>query len=75
MLDIMRGENGVRLKNCRENIGKMAYSFNKLQVAALPRELQPPLACIAERKFSVQSRGSKRFLRDTRSQKGGVWLC
>ena len=42
VLNMLRSANGVRLQNCKENIGKAAFSFNKVQVKALPRELQPP---------------------------------
>jgi hypothetical protein len=42
VLELLRGVNGVRLQNCKDNVGKAAYSFNKVQVATLPTELQPP---------------------------------
>ena len=47
VLELLRGVNGVRLQNCKHNIGKAAFSFNKVQVAALPKELQPPLWTIS----------------------------
>ena len=43
VLELLRGVNGVRLQNCNHNIGKAVFSFNKVQVAALPSELKPPL--------------------------------
>ncbi len=42
VLELLRGVNGVRLQNCRDNIGTAKFSFNRVQVAALPAELQPP---------------------------------
>ncbi len=42
VLNLLRSANGVRLQNCKENIGKAVFSFNKVQVKTLPRELQPP---------------------------------
>ena len=42
VLDLLRGVNGVRLQNCKDNIGKAKFSFNKVQAAALPNELEPP---------------------------------
>ena len=38
----LRGENGVRLGNCEDNVGRPKYSFNGLQVQALPPDLRPP---------------------------------
>jgi hypothetical protein len=38
----LRGLLGVRLRNCEQNIGAPKYSFNQLQVQALPQELRPP---------------------------------
>ena len=46
ILAVLRGIHGVRLKNCGENIGKAKFSFNRLQVRALPKELRPPLYVI-----------------------------
>ena len=43
VLELLRGINGVRLQNWKHNIGKAMSSFNKVQVAALPSELKPPL--------------------------------
>ena len=40
-LDMLRDVNGVRLQNCKKNIGKAVFSFNKVQVRTLPKELQP----------------------------------
>ena len=42
VLGLLRGVNGVRLQNCKDNIGAALFSFNKVQVAALPKEMQPP---------------------------------
>ena len=47
VLNMLRSSNGVRLQNCKDNIGKAAYSFSNVQVQALPRELQPPLWTIS----------------------------
>ena len=52
VLDPLRGPTGVRLQNAGDNIGKMAFSFNQLQVKALPLELQPPLSSIGGAKNS-----------------------
>ena len=41
VLGLLRGVNGVRLQNCKKNIGKAVFSFNKVQVRTLPKELQP----------------------------------
>ena len=41
VLDMLRDVNGVRLQNCKKNIGKALFSFNKVQVRTLPKELQP----------------------------------
>ena len=41
VLDMLRDVNGVRLQNCKKNIGKAVFSFNKVQVRTLPKELQP----------------------------------
>jgi hypothetical protein len=41
-LDRLRGLEGVRLNNCGLNIGRSFYSFNQLQLRALPLELRPP---------------------------------
>ena len=38
----LRGEFGVRLGNCVDNMGRPKYSFNALQVQALPPDLRPP---------------------------------
>jgi inositol polyphosphate-4-phosphatase len=43
VLNLLRGVNGVRLQNCKDNIGRPKFSFNAMQVKALPRELRPPL--------------------------------
>ena len=42
MIDNLRDIQGVRLKNCAANVGKPTYSFNPIQIQALPRELRPP---------------------------------
>jgi hypothetical protein len=42
VLERLRGLDGVRLKNCEVNIGRPKYSFNQLQLQALPTELRPP---------------------------------
>jgi len=42
VLDELRGLGGVRLRNCESNIGRAKYSFNALQLQALPSELRPP---------------------------------
>lgn len=34
--------NGVRLENCRKNIGKSLYSFSPFQMHFLPKEFHPP---------------------------------
>jgi hypothetical protein len=47
VLDLLRGINGVRLQNCKDNIGKAKFSFNKVQAATLPNELEPPWWTIA----------------------------
>ena len=52
VLELLRGVNGVRLQNCNHNIGKAVFSFNKVQVAALPSELKPPLWTIGGSKSS-----------------------
>jgi hypothetical protein len=41
-LDELRGLRGVRVQNCVYNIGKPIFSFNSMQLKALPRELRPP---------------------------------
>eukprot|EP00615_Pteridomonas_danica_P005969 CAMPEP_0114334392 /NCGR_PEP_ID=MMETSP0101-20121206/4348_1 /TAXON_ID=38822 ORGANISM="Pteridomonas danica, Strain PT" /NCGR_SAMPLE_ID=MMETSP0101 /ASSEMBLY_ACC=CAM_ASM_000211 /LENGTH=728 /DNA_ID=CAMNT_0001465643 /DNA_START=908 /DNA_END=3094 /DNA_ORIENTATION=+ len=41
-LDELRGPLGVRLQNCTANIGRPMYSFNAVQMKALPKELRPP---------------------------------
>jgi len=46
LLDELRGWAGCRLRNCDLNIGRAAYSFNRLQLQALPTELRPaPVNC------------------------------
>lgn len=35
-------KNGVRLENCRRNIGKNLYSFSPFQMHFLPKEFRPP---------------------------------
>ena len=52
VLAMLRGMSGTRLNNCYANIGKYAFSFNKLQVQALPAELRPPLSSIGGSKNS-----------------------
>jgi len=47
VLERLRGIKGVRLRNCEQNIGRPSYSFNALQVKALPAELRPPLSTCA----------------------------
>ena len=42
LADELRGPHGVRLGNCEDNIGRPKYSFNGLQVQALPPDLRPP---------------------------------
>jgi hypothetical protein len=44
MLDALRGTDGVRLKNCGDNIGKGLYTFNTMQLTQLPSELRPVTA-------------------------------
>lgn len=41
LLELLRGPEGVRLKNCSDNIGKALYTFNGLQLSQLPSELRP----------------------------------
>lgn len=41
VLDNIR-RNGVRLENCRKNIGKSVYSFSPFQLHFLPKEFCPP---------------------------------
>uniref|UniRef100_A0A7E4W547 PH domain-containing protein n=1 Tax=Panagrellus redivivus TaxID=6233 RepID=A0A7E4W547_PANRE len=35
-------KNGVRLENCRKNIGKSLYSFSPFQTHFIPKEFRPP---------------------------------
>jgi hypothetical protein len=42
-LDALRGLGGVRLRNAALNVGRPKYSFNQLQMEALPKELRPPV--------------------------------
>jgi len=42
ILDSLRGEGSVRLRNCEINIGKAQYAFNSIQQQALPVDLRPP---------------------------------
>jgi hypothetical protein len=44
VLDASRGPEGVRLRNCQANIGRLKYSFSPVQLRALPEELRPPAA-------------------------------
>ena len=55
VLDLLRGINGVRLQNCRDNVGKAKYTFNKMQAAALPTELEPPWWTLAGARGGVKS--------------------
>jgi inositol polyphosphate-4-phosphatase len=41
VLERLRGLEGVRLRNCEHNVGRPKYSFNQLQLQALPMELRP----------------------------------
>eukprot|EP00613_Pedinella_sp_CCMP2098_P021665 CAMPEP_0171692996 /NCGR_PEP_ID=MMETSP0991-20121206/6392_1 /TAXON_ID=483369 /ORGANISM="non described non described, Strain CCMP2098" /LENGTH=767 /DNA_ID=CAMNT_0012281373 /DNA_START=514 /DNA_END=2817 /DNA_ORIENTATION=+ len=43
-LEMLRGLNGVRLRNAELNIGRPKFAFNQLQLEALPMELRPPIA-------------------------------
>ena len=52
VLDMLRDVNGVRLQNCKKNIGKAVFSFNKVQVRMLPKELQPLPWTLGGGKFS-----------------------
>ena len=52
VLGLLRGVNGVRLQNCKKNIGKAVFSFNKVQVRTLPKELQPLPWTLGGGKFS-----------------------
>ena len=52
VLDMLRDVNGVRLQNCKKNIGKALFSFNKVQVRTLPKELQPLPWTLGGGKFS-----------------------
>lgn len=47
LLEELRGWSGCRLRNCDQNTGRAAYSFNRLQVKALPMELRPALPICA----------------------------
>jgi inositol polyphosphate-4-phosphatase len=44
-LDVMRSI-GTRMDNVEKNIGERKYAFNRLQIAALPKLLKPPLMSI-----------------------------
>jgi hypothetical protein len=40
--------NGTRSDNCRKNVGKNKYSFNKLRLYLLPQIYRPPIDTIAD---------------------------
>ncbi|KAK0420803.1 hypothetical protein QR680_014899 [Steinernema hermaphroditum] len=40
--------NGVRLENCRKNIGKPIFSFSPFQMHFIPKELRPPAGTYAQ---------------------------
>ena len=52
LLNLLRGTTGVRLQNCKDNIGHACFSFNRVQLQTLPRELQPPPWTIGSAKHS-----------------------
>jgi hypothetical protein len=39
---------GTRIENCRKNIGRSKFSFNKLRLKLLPQIYQPPEDTIAD---------------------------
>uniref|UniRef100_A0A1I7ZPN7 PH domain-containing protein n=1 Tax=Steinernema glaseri TaxID=37863 RepID=A0A1I7ZPN7_9BILA len=39
---------GVRLENCRKNVGKPIYSFSPFQMHFIPKELRPPAGTYAQ---------------------------
>lgn len=44
--------NGVRLENCRKNIGKSLYSFSPFQMHFLPKEFRPPTGTFGQNVMS-----------------------
>ncbi|TKR64344.1 hypothetical protein L596_024898 [Steinernema carpocapsae] len=40
--------NGVRLENCRKNVGKPIFSFSPFQMHFIPKELRPPAGTYAQ---------------------------